>query len=126
MATKNISSKPALSPLALWYSVLAAPVAWIIRLVVTYAMVGWICRNNDPLFMHLVSAVFFTVSLTGFVVAWRSYRAARRVELPSTGPWRWERSHFMALVGVLNSVLFTVVILVEWSMTLFTDPCVVR
>jgi hypothetical protein len=126
MATEDVTSKPILSPLALWYGVLAAPVAWIVRLIISYAMVEWLCRGDGAVVMHLTSVLFLVISLTGGWVAWRSYRTARHFEPTRVGPWRWERSYFMALVGLLNSVLFTVVILVEWSMVFFTDPCVVR
>ncbi len=110
----------------LWFGVLAAPLVWAVRLVASYALVAAVCREGSALVVHLISAAALGVSLVALLVARRSYQATRPAERSSADPWVLDRAHFMAVLGLLVSGFFALVIVAEWSGVFITDPCVFR
>lgn len=116
----------------LWFGVLGAPVVWGARLVASYALVAPVCRGGGGLVLHLASAAALGVSLIALLVAWRSYQATRPAERPPAeragpvDPWVLDRARFMAVLGLLMSAFFALVIVAEWSGVFVTDPCVIR
>lgn len=101
----------------LWAGLLLAPGAWLIAEIVGYYMASRSCEPGTPglplesfaatRVAHVVLVVLMLVaSLTGLVLATGSWRAlaGRREERPAP---EIGRARFMALAGVLVSVLFT-------------------
>jgi amino acid transporter len=128
MAT-NTRHDPELVPqTALWFGLLAGPIAWSLRLLIGYPLVSVACEQGATYLLHLVSAIFLLVTLAGGAVAWWSYRRIRRGdrrEEHDTDDWTLERTRFMVLLSLLMSGLFALVILAEWTPVFFTDPCIV-
>ena len=112
----------------MWFGLLAGPIAWSLRLLIGYPLVPVACEQGTSILLHLVSAGFLLVTLAGAVVAWWSYRQARdetRTAREGADAWTVERTRFMALLGLLVSGLFALVIVAEWLTVFFTDPCIV-
>ncbi|HEX8211558.1 MAG TPA: hypothetical protein VF584_15405 [Longimicrobium sp.] len=107
---------------ALWFAVLAGPVAWMLGLNVQYSLVRLECENGGVLPLHLVSLATFAIAAAGGVVAWREWRRAGGV-WPGEGPGAIPRSRFMAAMGLLGSPLFALAILAQWVASWFLNPC---
>jgi hypothetical protein len=107
---------------ALWTGVLLAPTAFLANLELAYLAVGRACLRDNTLPVHLVHATFLLVALGGVVVAWRLWRAEGR-EWPGDEGGPVARTRFLAGVGLVGSVLFTLVIIAQWIPTLTLHPC---
>ncbi|HET8657187.1 MAG TPA: hypothetical protein VFL93_16795 [Longimicrobiaceae bacterium] len=107
---------------ALWFAVLAGPTAWILGMLANYSLVRVACAKHSMLSLHLVSLGALLLALGGGAVAWREWRRAGS-EWPGEGSGPLVRSRFMAVIGVLASAFFTLVIVAQWIAQLFLNPC---
>ena len=107
---------------ALWTGVLLAPFAFLSNLQISYMLVLWACASGQVLWLHVVSALWLLVALFGAFIAWRNWGRAGR-EWRSEGGSSVARSRFMAIVGLLMSVLFGLIILAQWIADFIIDPC---
>ncbi|HEX2204586.1 MAG TPA: hypothetical protein VHG91_14840 [Longimicrobium sp.] len=107
---------------ALWFAVLAGPLAWMLGLNAGYALVRVACAKQEMLLLHAVSLATLLLALAGGFVAWREWGRAGR-EWPGEGGGTLSRSRFMAALGLLASALFSLVIVAQWAASLFFDPC---
>jgi hypothetical protein len=107
---------------ALWFAVLAGPAAWILGLMADYSLVRVACTKSSMLSLQLVSLGALLLALGGGVVAWREWRRAGR-GWPGEGGGPVVRSRFMAVVGILASAFFALVIVAQWIAQLFLNPC---
>lgn len=114
--------KEGAAPAALWAGVLAGPLATLTQLQVNYALVLWACGARREWALHLVSLLALLVAVAAGLLSWRNWRRAG-------GGWEAEgagvvpRSRFMAVVGVLISVLAALVVVAQWIAIFFYDPC---
>jgi len=107
---------------ALWFGLLAAPVAFLLNLEIAYALVPTACSSGTSLMVHLVHVLCLLLALAGGLVAWRIWNAAG-VEWPGEQGGQIARTRFMAGSGVLGSALFALVILAQWIPTFVLSPC---
>jgi hypothetical protein len=107
---------------ALWFAVLAGPVAWMLGLNAEYNLVRVACAKQDMLPLHAVSLLTLLLALSGGVVAWREWKRAGR-EWPGEEGGPIGRSRFMAAVGLMASALFSLTILAQWAAHFFLNPC---
>jgi hypothetical protein len=120
------SDRPApVGPLALWFAILGAPVAWAVQLALgdMFSELGCEAGGFSGIRFVLlgISAVATAVGAWALVVAWRSHRAMLAVELDDVPR---ERATFMALGGILVSVLFLLVIVLGgFAPHLFLEVC---
>ncbi len=100
----------------LFFGVLGPPIAWAVRLVVAYPLVPVACQQESLLWPALLSAGMLAVCLgAGVVALWL-------LRVPGEGS-EGGRARFMAKSGVLLSLLFAAVILMESVPMFFGDPC---
>ena len=107
---------------ALWFAVLAGPVAWMLGLNAGYSLVRVACAKQNMLYLHAVSLAALLLALAGGWVAWREWGRAGR-EHPGEGVGPVPRSRFMVAVGLLASALFSLTILAQWVAGFFFNPC---
>ncbi|HEX8271507.1 MAG TPA: hypothetical protein VF615_02575 [Longimicrobiaceae bacterium] len=107
---------------ALWFAVLAGPVAWMLGLNAAYAFVRLACDEQTLLYMHASSLLTLALALGGGAVALREWRRAGG-EWPGEGGGAVPRSRFMAALGLLGSGLFALTIVAQWIANLFLNPC---
>ncbi|MDY7227705.1 hypothetical protein [Hyalangium rubrum] len=107
---------------ALWVGVLAPPLAWLFLLQVSYSVVTTDCRQAQPLLMHGLTLGALLLVGVGALAAWRSWKALRAepASLESEGPGR---ARFMALLGLVESALFALVIVSNSISTFLLSPC---
>lgn len=106
----------------LWIGILAPPSIWAARLATSYALVPYACWWGWLPVLHLVTVVsLLTAGLVG-VMAWRVWRSVGNGSEFEVGGWR-TRTRFMAMVGMLSSAFFLMVIGAEGLANVFIDPC---
>lgn len=105
---------------ALWFGLLGAPLAWSLQELVNVSLAGYACYPHDvplaaPLWPQLsgismwVEAVALVVCIAAGVVAFASWRRSRDErpgdahQLLGSGDGR---TRFMAMAGIMTSVLF--------------------
>jgi hypothetical protein len=116
-------------PALLWFGVLAAPLAWVAQLLVSYAVEEAACTtgagaepvlgSGDGPILAAVSVVALAVALAGIVAAALSWRFAAAD--PGGDPRG--RVAFLAGFGLLAGVVFVAVIALGAAALLPLDTC---
>lgn len=122
---------------ALWFSVVAAPLAWVAHLLVNYAIAGQECvasageasmalasgRVTTMLLIDLAAVLLAGVAGYIAVERWRDTQS----ETGGGGHHllhRGEgRTRFLAMCGILTSALFGVAVLIDAIGTVLGPPC---
>jgi len=107
---------------ALWAANLLGPVALLVALEVGYVLVQRACATGQVLPLHLSFFGCLVAALGGAALGWREWRRWGAVHAgPDGGPEG--RSRFLGLLGLLIGAFAGLVILAQWSATLFAHPC---
>jgi hypothetical protein len=110
------------SAVVLWIGVLTGPIAWACDLLIRYALVHWSCGAQHTGVLKLISLVTLLLVIGGGIVAGRALgRTPPRV--PTDGGNPASRARFMAMLGVLTSVLFAVVVVAGAVPQWVLDAC---
>jgi hypothetical protein len=115
------SSDEPVSVAALWWGILIGPAAWLLDQGMSYAIDQHACSTGHFYLLHLLSAVWFLMALTGALVAWRQLGPVRDANDEGGSPR--DRSWFMAWLGILMSVLFALTIVALVVPKLVLSPC---
>jgi len=114
----------------LWFGVAGAPTAWTIQLLLNYSLEEWFAcspsATNEgevvgvsvPTAGIAVSAVLTLVAVVAGVVAVSCYRkiASASGEVETRAKW-------MALAGIMNTVLYVIVMVASFGPPLMLDVC---
>lgn len=105
---------------ALWFGVLAGPLAWTAHLLLSYPLVYVACGVGwwGMALLNAITLATALLAVAGGVVGWRSWRRAGPGADPPAGSVR-----FMGRSGVLLSALFLFAILLEGAPNLALSPC---
>lgn len=94
-----------------WVGLLLAPSAWLIQFELNYALVRWVGLKQAYWPLYLVSFVFLLIAIGGFILAWRNLQTARQ---GGAGDEHANmRGRFMATIGMMVSVLFSLLIIAQ-------------
>jgi hypothetical protein len=107
---------------ALWFGVLAPPLAWALLLEVSYALVSIACDGVSRGLLLGVSLATLLLSLAGGFVAWGMYAGLRGAPDERAAPVAG-RERFMALGGLLSACVFSLVIVATAVPVLFLRTC---
>jgi hypothetical protein len=83
--------------------------AWATDLLVRYSLVQWTCNTQHRLVLQLVAVGALLVTAGGATAARRGL-AQTPADAPTEGGRPMDRSRFMAMLGLLSSLLFAIVI----------------
>jgi hypothetical protein len=89
---------------ALWFGVLAGPLAFLVIQLVGYAMVHWACASDTRFAILLVFLAALLVTLAGGITAWRMWHRTG-AEWDDTAGGVSGRSRFMAIGGIALSAI---------------------
>ncbi|HMJ06270.1 MAG TPA: hypothetical protein VK474_08440 [Chthoniobacterales bacterium] len=120
----HIEGSSARENLSLWIGVLGSAVVWFVQMQTNYTLVSWVCATKHNWVLYAISLVFLILSTVPGALAWRGWKKAAadgRSERESTGAGR---HRFMALLGIMASALFFLLILTQALPHFFIDPCV--
>jgi hypothetical protein len=107
---------------ALWFALLAGPLAWMLGLNAQYSFVRLACAKGSMLYLHGVTVATLALALAGAWVAWREWHRAGR-GWPDEGGGTLPRSRFMAVLGLMGGALFGLAIVAQWLANVFLNPC---
>ena len=121
----------------LWFGIFAGPVAWNLQLLIASAITGHACypamdplgppagRHLAPL-MACIDAIGIVIAVAALLVSIGHWRRVRH-EKQGTGQHLLDegegRTRFLAMLGILNSLLFLVALLFASANLLFFSPC---
>jgi len=131
-------SPPApVSPRALWFAILAAPLAWSAQELICYGIASQVCRQKwsgaevasalqvSASFV-IVTVITFAIALAGAWVAARNWRRVRDVRRESNLHLREinaERSRFMGRAAIICNVGFVVAFVFTTAEFLVSPLC---
>lgn len=101
---------------------LAAPIAWLLELQLHYMLVPWACLTGEHFVLHLITIGALLIAALGGALAWQGWRQSGRVWPDGSGGVA-PRSRFMAVMGLLLSLLFFFVILAQGIPIFVLNPC---
>ena len=120
-----------MSSALLWFGMLGAPAAWTVQLMLTYSLEEWFACSPSatdrgevvglqvPTVALATSALLAAVAVVAGVVSVSCYRKIRDDSADeSSGRAKW-----MALAGIMNSVLYLIVIVASFGPPLLLDVC---
>lgn len=107
---------------ALWAGLLSGPMAWMISQQAGNFIVSWACSPAGRVALHLVMIAALLLAGAGGLVSWRCWRRAGR-EWPDDSGGAVPRSRFLAVLGLMMSGLFSLLIAAQWIPSFFFDPC---
>ncbi len=107
---------------ALWAAILLGPFAVLAGLEVGYIFADRACRTGDVLPVHLTALAAFLLSLYAAALGWREWRRWGGAHAGDEGGAEG-RSRFLALLGLLTGGFAALLVLAQWSATLFFHPC---
>ena len=131
-ATMNRTADPAAEgyfaqwrgKLALWTGVLGGPLAWALQMQAGYALVRFSCpRHWLSIIHHAVTLLLLAAAVACTVVAWREWQRVGRGKPQSAEGGVAGRSRFLAVLGIFDSGLFSLVIFAQWLPLFFLSPC---
>jgi hypothetical protein len=106
---------------ALWAGVLLAPIAWALQLTIAYAMADSVCTAPGTILYYVLTGGALAAATAGGVIAWRvrqqPYDTSEEAA-DSVG-----RGRFMALSGMLLSLVFGLAIVAQTIPLLMLPPC---
>ena len=118
----EIEGSAARENLLLWVAVLGSAVVWFIQMQTGYAMVTWACAAGKTWPLHLVGVLFLILAAIPGFIGWKIWSAAAvtATERKSAGAGR---RRFMALLGIMLTILFFLLIVAQIIPGFFVDPC---
>ncbi|HKT61916.1 MAG TPA: hypothetical protein VJQ46_17825 [Gemmatimonadales bacterium] len=103
----------AVSLRSLWFGLVGAPLAWSVQELAGYALAARGCEAGRAAAVVL-GVVTTLVGLGAALTAYRSWRASRADHAPAG---------FMAFGGILTSVLFTLLLIMNLALTATVPAC---
>ena len=109
----------------LWIGLLAAPVAWLLHLQISYLLAAFTCDTGWEFMKHVVTLLTLVFAAVGGWIAWCSWQRTGREWPKKDEGGVLGRSRFMAASGVALSALFFLVIIAEGIPNFFLDACMI-
>jgi hypothetical protein len=111
---------------ALWFGVLAGPVAWAALLQTNYVLSYVACEQRQTWMLHLATALAIVVIAMGGLMAWRAMPRSgiHDGDLAETAETTAvKRAHFMAVGGLILCAWFALVVFATFIPVLVLHPC---
>jgi hypothetical protein len=105
----------------LWLGFLLPVAAWSIFLEALYLLTERACHGGSLLPNHIAAIIALVTALLGGAISFRLQHAGWR--WPDQQPDPLTRRRFIAVLGLLNAALFSILIFAQWLPTLLGVPC---
>jgi hypothetical protein len=128
---KAITKREASGSTLLWFGVLGGPIAWVIQLSINYSLEEWFaCSPGSatsglilglkvPAIAFVVTGGLAALAAASGVVSVGCYRKTRGARDTDVG----SRSRWMALAGIMNSILYFIIILASFGPPILLRVC---
>jgi hypothetical protein len=101
----------------LWYAILGAPLLTLLNLELSYALTSVACRAGSQLGMNVMTAILLVLVVAAGVAAASRLRRIWQEDTVLSRP------SFMAFLGILESTLFSAVIIAQWMPHAYLSAC---
>jgi hypothetical protein len=108
--------------LTLWAGILLPPFAWFLHQQLSYISVLWACETGRQFILYIATLAMLLLALGGGLIARQTWQRLGRDE-PDEAEGVLARSRFMAVAGVLSSVMFSLVILAQGIPSFILNAC---
>ena len=108
--------------LALWISILAGPLLWLMSFEALFALAPWACTFQDKLALYMVSLAAFLLSGASALLGWRQWTALGR-EWAGEGAGPVARGRIMAIGGIVLSSGSCLIIIAQAIPELILRSC---
>jgi hypothetical protein len=108
--------------LGLWTGVLLPPTVWALQMQINYVLVRKACTQGSSLALYVVSIVALAAAVAAALIALTNWRRSGPT-WPSGAADLFTRSRFLAVLGLLMSAMFFLVILAQGIATVVFPPC---
>jgi hypothetical protein len=106
----------------LWCAFIAAPLAWLIDLESSYAIVGWACSHDRRDVLFLIPAGCLGAIGVAAWLCWSAWNDLRR-EAEFEGGSVEDRSRFLAVIGLMMSATFALLVVTTFAARYLLSPC---
>lgn len=110
------------TPWGIWWSLAAGFVAWGIDLGLSYMLEQHSCSTGHFYVLHTISFVSFALAISGFAAGFIEKRRFPH-DSKEEGGSSLDRAHFQALIGMIFSLSFAVVIIAGAIPRWILSPC---
>ncbi len=107
---------------ALWISILLGPIAWFLNFQIIYGFAAVACKTGK-LRMFVSCGVTLAIVLLGLILSIWLLMTSRHSEPDELTQRLANRAHFMAAVGLLTNIMFSLVIIAQIIASVMVDPC---
>ncbi len=104
-----------------WFGMLIGPIAWLTQFLINYVLVRFECIHQNKIAVHVVHFTFLLLVIAGGIVSW-VYWTKTRQEFSESEKMS-ARPHFMAMIGILSSILFSLAIIMQTIPGFLLNPC---
>lgn len=124
MSTSTDLQRPGvIGLLVLWFGFLGGAIAWIVHILLAYALVPVACLLEMEIVLYAVSLVTAVVALASVLVSWRIWRKAEQTNSPESHVVTPRTARFMGLSGILLGGLFLGAIFAQTIPMFLQDSC---
>ena len=110
------------TPWGLWWSLVAGFVAWGLDLGISYTLEQHSCSTGHHHVLHAISIVCMVMALSGFATGWAEFKRFP-ADTNEEGGSRFDRAHFQAILGMMFSLSFAVIIIAGSVPRWILSPC---
>ena len=109
--------------ISLWTGVLGGPIVWSLQQFAGYAVSRFSSEHRGLTGVHhAVSVVALLLAAGCTLLAWLDWHRLGDGEPRGSEPGVTGRSRFLAVLGIVTSGYFAIVILAQWIPVFFWDP----
>ena len=108
--------------LGLWTGVLLPPTVWALQMQINYVLVRKACAQGSTVGLYVVTIVALAAAVLSALIALTNWRRSGPA-WPNGAADLLSRSRFLAVLGLLMSAMFFVVILAQGIATVVFPPC---
>src|SRR5947209_5935715 len=98
---------------ALWYGIFIGPLTLAASQLLGFILVPWCCATGLHAYLWIAPAIALLLTLEGTYVCWRESQEQHDQEY----------GHFLALGGMLLSLMFALAIIAQTIPTFILTPC---
>ena len=106
----------------IWWGLIAGFLAWGLDLGLSYVLEQHSCSTGHHYVLHAISFCCFLVALSGAFTGLAEFRRFPG-DTKEEGGSRFDRAHFQALLGILFSLSFAVVVIAGAVPRWILSPC---
>jgi len=106
----------------IWWGLIAGFLAWGLDLGASYVLDQHSCSTGHHYVLHLISIACLVLALSGFFAGFAELRRFP-ADTSEEGGSRLDRAHFQALLGIVFSLSFTLVVLAGAVPRWILSPC---